>query len=231
MNGSECDGADDAVPVEVGDRRKKHVRVDTLSGTHVDHGDVFFRYSTSTVAVSPDESFAEATTTRYRKEDLRRVEVTQHHAACFIATATADRPSSLSALRGFRDDAMARTQVGRALVRLYYAVSPPIAATLARHPRARTTRAVRWLVERCADLATWRSTSRSPPLRLAASVLLTLAYAVGVGIALGGHGVIRLREALGRGDSGGGSDTTGPGPTVRNRPVRTDASRETDDRA
>ena len=181
---------------EVGDGREKHVRVLTRSGERIDHGEVYFRHSSTHFVVSPEGTFPEAETERYAKETLLRVEVTQHHAACFITTATAGRGASLDSLRGFRDDAMAATPVGRALVGLYYAVSPPIADTLARHPGARTTATVRWLVERCGALARRRAATRSPAVRLAASVVLTLTYAVGLLVAVVGHLVIVARERV-----------------------------------
>ena len=181
---------------EVGDGREKHVRLVTRSGERIDHGEVYFRHSSSHFVVSTEASFPEAETDRYEKETLLRVEVTQHHAACFITTATAGRGEALDSLRGFRDDAMAATPAGRALVGLYYAVSPPVADTLARHPKARTTGTVRWLVERCGDLARRRVRARSPVARLAASVLLTLAYAVGLVVAVAGHLAIIAMERL-----------------------------------
>lgn len=196
---------------EIGDHREKHVSVDTRSGDRIDHGDVYFRYSATDFAVCPDPSFPEAETVRYEKASLLRVEVTQHHAACFITAATTARADDLDALRGFRDDAMGRTPAGRALVALYYVVSPPVARTLRRHPRARTAGVVRWLVERCADLARRRDASRSRVGRLAASTLLTVAYAVGLVIALVGHALIRGTERL-PGGSTNGSDRSAAVP-------------------
>lgn len=48
---------------------------------------------------------------------------------CFIATAAFDSPFApeVVALREFRDDVMSRTTLGRAFIRFYYFVSPPIA--------------------------------------------------------------------------------------------------------
>lgn len=198
-------------PVEIGDQREKHVNVVTRSGDRFEHGDVYFKHSAEAFVVSTESSFPEESTERYAKESLLRVEVTQHHAACFITTATAERPETLDALRGFRDDAMAPTPFGRALVGLYYAVSPPVARTLERHPGARTTLAVRWLVERCADLARRRDAAGSRAERLSTSVLLTLAYAVGLVVGVVGHGCIRTREVLVGGDS---SPAGGPGPAA-----------------
>ena len=203
--GSSGDG-----PVEIGDQREKHVSVVTRDGDRFEHGDVYFKHSAEAFVVSTESSFPEESTERYAKESLLRIEVTQHHAACFITTATAERPETLDALRGFRDQAMARSLVGRGLVGLYYAVSPPVAQTLERHPGARTTRAVRWLVERCADLARRREASGSRVATLATSLLLTLSYAVGLAIGVLGHGCIRFGEAV-AGGAGSAAVGTGPG--------------------
>lgn len=180
----------------VGDNREKHVTVVTDDGERHDHDDTFLRYTDDTFIVSRDPEFAEAERSTYRKEDVRRLEVTQHHTACFITTATAGEGETLNALRGFRDDALEPTPAGRALVRVYYTVSPPVARTLERHPDARTTRFVRWLVERCADLAETREVA-SPAAGAALTVCLTLLYVVGVLAATLGHLGIRLRELTG----------------------------------
>ena len=181
---------------EVGDQREKHVSVLSRSGDRIERGDVYFRHSATDFVVSPEPTVPEGATERYPKETLLRVEVTQHHSACFITTATAGESETLDVLREFRDGAMGRTLAGRALVGCYYAVSPPVAATLARHPKARTTRTVRWLVGRCAGLARRRAASRSRPVAFAASLLLTIAYAFGLAVAIAGHGGIRLLERL-----------------------------------
>ncbi len=53
---------------------------------------------------------------------------------CFVATAACGDPfaTEVITLSAFRDDVLLRSQVGRWFVRLYYAVSPPIAAVIAR---------------------------------------------------------------------------------------------------
>lgn len=53
---------------------------------------------------------------------------------CFVATAACGDPFApeVIVLSAFRDDALLRTRLGGAFVRLYYAVSPPIAALIAR---------------------------------------------------------------------------------------------------
>jgi hypothetical protein len=53
---------------------------------------------------------------------------------CFVATAACGDPFApeVIALSAFRDEVLLRNQVGCAFVRLYYAVSPPIAAVIAR---------------------------------------------------------------------------------------------------
>ncbi len=192
----DVDGDDDR-PVEVGDGRRKHVTLVTAAGERVEHGDVFLRHSVSAFAVSPSASFEEGETTRYPKTDLARVEVTQHHASCFITTAAAGEGPTLDALRGFRDDALAPRSAGRALLAVYDAVSPPVAATLARHPDARTARGVRWLVDRCGSLARRRAESESAAVRAALSLLLTALYAVGVAFAVAGACGLRLRDRAG----------------------------------
>lgn len=192
----ELPGTDGELP-GVGDPRKKHVTVVRASGERREHGDVYLRHATDAFLVSPDPSFPEAETTWYRKEDLSRVEIKQHHAACFVTTATAGEGPTLDALRGFRNDVLARSAPGRALVRLYYAVSPPVARTLSRYPDARTTRVVRGLVTRCADVARHRDARDSPAERTALSTLLTLLYVVGLAVALVGHLAIQACERVG----------------------------------
>lgn len=180
-------------PVAVGDGREKHVRVVTRAGERHDHGAVYLKQSSVAFLVSSEQSFPEAATTRYEKDRLRRVEVTQHHAACFITTAAAGEGPALDALREFRDTALLRSSVGRALVALYDAASPPIAATLARHPDTLTTRFIAALVRCCGALA--RRRTRVPrPARAVLTVVLVALYAVGMGCGLLGHLALRLRE-------------------------------------
>lgn len=59
--------------------------------------------------------------------------------ACLATAALAGSPQEpgLDTLRGFRDDVLDATALGRSLVRAYYAVSPPLAAYLVRHQTAR----------------------------------------------------------------------------------------------
>lgn len=190
----EDDGGHGDGPPGVGDGRKKHVRVLTRTGEAADHGEVYLRHADDAFYVSPELAFAESETTRYAKEEVLRVEIGQHHSACFVTTATAGDGPTLDALRRFRDDAMGRTAAGRALVRVYYAVSPPVAATLERHPESGTARVVRWLVRRCAALSRRREATDSRAVALSVSLVVTLAYAVGLMVAVGGHAWIRLIE-------------------------------------
>lgn len=181
---------------EVGDDRRKHVSVVTRAGDRHEHGDVYLKYTTHTFAVSPESSFPANETTRYSKADLLRVEVTQHHSACFITTATVGEGSTLDDLRGYRDDVLARSRPGCALVASYERLSPPIARTLARHPGARLTRVVRWLVEWCATLARRRRATDSAVGRSALSAVLVALYVVGIALALAGHIGLEIRDAL-----------------------------------
>lgn len=187
------DEADGTETEGVGDGREKHVTVLTRAGERHEHGDVYLRHADEAFLVSPTLEFRPDETTRYPKADLRRVEITQHHSACFITTATAGEGATLDALRAFRDDAMTRTPAGRALVGCYYAVSPPVARTLDRHPDSRTAQGVRRLVERCGTLARSREEAGSLG-RLARSLALTLLYALGLALAVAGHVGIRARE-------------------------------------
>lgn len=185
------------LPGDVGDNREKFVRVTLGSGESVEHGDVYFRYTREEFIVSPEESFPDEKTTWYDKGETARVEVLQHHAMCFITTAVAGDGPTLDALRDFRDDALGRTRAGRALVAVYYAVSPPVAATLERHPDSLTAGAVRRLVWLCARLARARRRRHSPAGRLGLSLLVTLLYVVGLLVAVGGHLAVRAREVTG----------------------------------
>lgn len=58
---------------------------------------------------------------------------------CFIATAAYGSGDAwqVCALRAWRDGALTRGRFGRAFVRFYYKLSPPIAAFIGRHPLAR----------------------------------------------------------------------------------------------
>ena len=189
---------DGAEQVALGDSRQKHVAVVTAAGTREEHGDVYLRHAADRFEVSPDPSFPADETTVYPKDHLARVEVTQHHAACFITTAAAGEGPTLDALRGFREDALRPSPVGRLLLAGYDAVSPPVARTLARHPSARTTRAVRWLVDACAGLARRRAASGRRPVRAAYALVLTAAYVAGVALAVAGSATLWLGEARGR---------------------------------
>lgn len=63
---------------------------------------------------------------------------------CFIATATYGSPhaAEVKALRAFRDRALAPSPAGRAFLRAYYLVSPPLARLVARSRRLRAF--LRW---------------------------------------------------------------------------------------
>ncbi|MFB6100965.1 MAG: CFI-box-CTERM domain-containing protein [Haloplanus sp.] len=180
--------------VGVGDGREKYIQLVTTAGKEIDHGDAYVRHSETEFLVSPDEDFPPAETTRYQKDHLERVEITQHHSNCFITTAAAGEGPTLESLRGFRTDVMAPTHAGRALLTVYEAISPPIAATLDRHPEAAPTRLVRWLVDCCGSLADRRRAATTAGGRAALSITLIALYVVGVVLAALGHGWLRARE-------------------------------------
>jgi hypothetical protein len=165
----------------------------TADGEHVEHGDAYLRYSADRLLVSSDPAFPASGTNVYRKADLHRVEIDQHHSACFITTAVAGDAETLTTLREFRDDAMVQTLIGGAMVDLYERISPPIAATLAAHPDGWTARAVRWLVRRCAALARRREEADGVARRLH-TVALVLLYVFGVCVAAFGAAVPRNGE-------------------------------------
>jgi len=182
--------------VGVGDGREKHITVVTASGKEFDHGEVYVRHSETEYLVCDDPDFPPADTTRYRKTDLNRVEISQHHSNCFITTASAGEGPTLDSLRGFRTDVMAPTRAGSALLRVYEAISPPIAATLDRHPEATATRLVRRLVDRCGSLADQRNVASRDLERAGLSVALIGLYVLGVAVAAFGHAYLRGRELL-----------------------------------
>ncbi|PSP72038.1 hypothetical protein BRC86_13540 [Halobacteriales archaeon QS_3_64_16] len=182
-------------PAGVGDDREKYVEVLTRSGEYAEHFESYLRHTTEAFLVSTDDSFPTAETTHYAKANLLRVEITQHHSVCFITTATTGDGETLDSLRTFRDDVLRSTAPGRALVGVYYRLSPPVARTLSRHPTARTTRSVRRLVEYSGSLERRRQDASSRSYRRVLAVVLTLVYAFGMCRALAGHVLIGLRES------------------------------------
>lgn len=182
------------LPGDVGDDREKFVRVTLVSGEQIEHGDVYFRYTDEEFIVAPSMDFEDEEMVRYHKGEAVRVEIIQHHAACFVTTAVAGESETLDTLRRFRDDVLGQTLSGRMLVGLYYAVSPPVADTLERHPESRTATAVRWFVNRCAGLVARRK--RHSRLRTPLSVLVTLLYVIGLLVATAGTVLIRVREGV-----------------------------------
>ena len=117
---------------------------------------------------------------------------------CFLTTATAGDSQTLASLRRFRDESMSATRVGRGLAGLYDRVSPPIAGTLARHPRSRTAAVVRWLVERCARLSDRQAGADSRVGSALLGAVLTVLYVVGLLLAAVGHAAIRGSEWVSR---------------------------------
>ena len=115
---------------------------------------------------------------------------------CFITTATAGESDELDSLRRFRDESMAATPLGKALVGLYYKISPPIADTLAAHPESRTTRATHKLVELCASISDAQDETDSRVKSASLGAALTLLYTVGIAVGASGHAGITLRERI-----------------------------------
>lgn len=185
--GADSDSSAQSDPsVAVGDGRRKYIEVETTDGERHEHGDAYLRQAEEVYFVSSSASFDDEETVAYRKDELRRVTVEQHHSSCFITTAVAGEERTLADLRRFRDEALCPSLVGRPLVTLYERLSPPIADTIADRPDSVTSRVVRSLVRRCATLARWRETA-SPPVRVGLSILLVVLYVVGVTLAAGGH--------------------------------------------
>ena len=115
---------------------------------------------------------------------------------CYITTATAGKGDTLDSLRRFRDESMTATPVGRALVGLYYRISPPIADTLARHPDSVTTRATRKIVEACADLSDRQEATDSRVASATLGTVLTMLYLLSIAVGASGHAGISVRERI-----------------------------------
>jgi hypothetical protein len=179
---------------KVSDGRKKYVCVIDHSGERETHREVYLSHTDDAFMVSSTASFSADATTRYPKAELLRVEIDQHHSACFITTATAGHGPTLDALRRFREDALRPTWFGRTLIASYERVSPPIAQTLTRHPNAGPTRVVRQLVEYCADLARRRTACESTLGCAGLSIVLVVMYIAGIALALAGHIILHLSE-------------------------------------
>jgi subtilisin family serine protease len=115
---------------------------------------------------------------------------------CYITTAAAGHGETLNSLRRFRDESMTSTPVGRGLVGLYYAISPPIADTLERHPESTTAEACRRIVDACAELSDAQDETDSTAESVSLAGVLTMLYVVGILVGAGGHAGITLRELL-----------------------------------
>lgn len=115
---------------------------------------------------------------------------------CYITTALAEDQAALNSLRQFRDDSMARTPLGRALIDIYYIIGPPIATTLQRHPDSTYARIIRWLIMNCASLSNRQDQMDSSVWSVGIAVFLTGIYTVGVLIGIVGHIDLRLREII-----------------------------------
>jgi subtilisin len=115
---------------------------------------------------------------------------------CYVTTATAGEGHTLDSLRRFRDESMAATPVGRSMIQLYYAISPPVARTLERHPDSHTAEACRRIVDASASLSDAQDETDSTIESASLAVLLTLLYSLGILVGAGGHAGIGLRERL-----------------------------------
>jgi hypothetical protein len=87
------------------------------------------------------------------RDDFRKAYVTLTGERCFIATALIDVTEfeTLDRLRTFREEKLIRTRLGRTLIRLYYSLSPTLAALLSLLPdrvRKITGRALNRLAKR-----------------------------------------------------------------------------------
>lgn len=121
---------------------------------------------------------------------------TDEDGGCFITTATVREQETLDSLRRFRDQSMATSPVGRAMVGLYYRISPPIADTLDRHPASRTATSTRRIIQRCASLSDQQAETESRAKQTMLGVMLTMFYIVGLTVATTGHAAIRTKETV-----------------------------------
>lgn len=119
---------------------------------------------------------------------------TDESSGCFITTATVGESEELDALRRFRDESLSTTPLGRALVGMYYRISPPIASTIERHPDSYTVRIGRRLIGYCAALSEIQERTDPRLYSAALGTALTALYAVGVLIAAWGFTVMRAVE-------------------------------------
>jgi len=99
-------------------------------------------------------------------------------AMCFIATAAYGTPMAeeIQILREFRDEYLLTNPLGRALVDLYYRVSPPIAQFIAEHPALQL--AVRAMLVPALAMSTVAvNTSLATPITILSLVLAAIAVA------------------------------------------------------
>ena len=70
----------------------------------------------------------------YSAEPVAKMHGAKKSGGCFVATAACGDPFApeVIALSAFRDDVLLRSRIGRALVCLYYTLSPPVAVVVAR---------------------------------------------------------------------------------------------------
>jgi len=115
---------------------------------------------------------------------------------CAITTATANDAETLDILRRYRDESMSKTPVGRALVGLYYRISPPIAQTLFSNPNSVETNVIRKLIYRCASLSEVQEKTDSRIKSTSIGILLAIIYTIGVFIGVAAHARLNGQKML-----------------------------------
>lgn len=93
------------------------------------------------LAINPDHRYAGGILKRIEEEDAKK-------GGCFIATAAFGSPLApeVGYLRGFRDDVLRGSALGRAFIQIYYRWSPPLAALISNSRWARAATRLALLV-------------------------------------------------------------------------------------
>lgn len=114
----------------------------TLRNLQREHGaaSLGFRGKDRTVSSIVDSLIGPVSGGSATPSDHNAVKEPKKAGGCFIATAACGNPvaAEVTVLSAFRDEVLMRTRIGRRFVSLYYAVSPPIAAVVARSKRIRS---------------------------------------------------------------------------------------------